>query len=206
MRRAGRKWAAAGALALLPAISLPALAASGGVPEGAPEERAYFAMGCFWCAEADFEALPGVYEAVSGYAGGTVENPTYEQVVAGGTGHYESVRVSYDPRKLDYGDLLTVFWHNIDPFDASGQFCDKGESYRAAIFPTNAEERRLAKSSKARVEEELGRPVVTRIVSTTHFYPAETYHQDYYLKNPLRYKFYRMSCGRDGRLDAIWGE
>lgn len=196
--------AAAGALALT-ATATAALAARGGVPEGAPEERAYFAMGCFWCAEADFEKLPGVYEAVSGYAGGTVPEPTYEQVTAGGTGHYESVSVSYDPRKLTYQDLLDVFWHNIDPFDAEGQFCDKGDSYRSAIFPTTAEERRLANESKRVVTEALGRPVATEIVSTRHFYPAEPYHQDYYRKNPLRYKFYRTTCGRDGRLAEVWG-
>lgn len=171
-----------------------------------PEDRAYFAMGCFWCAEADFEKIDGVYEAVSGYAGGHTENPTYEQVTGGDTGHYESVRVSYDPTKLSYADLLDVFWKNVDPFDPAGQFCDKGSSYRAAIFPSNARERRLAEKSVEDVEARFGREVAVNIVSAPTFYRAEEYHQDYSDKNPLQYRFYRTGCRRDARLDEVWGE
>lgn len=170
-----------------------------------PEDRAYFAMGCFWCAEADFEKIDGVYEAVSGYAGGETENPTYKQVTGGNTGHYESVRVSYDPTKLSYSDLLDVFWKNVDPFDPVGQFCDKGSSYRAAIFPSNTEERRLAEESVAKVESRFGREVAVNIVSAPTFYRAEEYHQDYSDKNPLQYRFYRTGCGRDARLKEVWG-
>ncbi|OWV32271.1 peptide-methionine (S)-S-oxide reductase [Pacificimonas flava] len=178
---------------------------SGGAPAES-EDRAYFAMGCFWCAEADFEKVEGVSEAVSGYAGGTTENPTYEQVSAGGTGHYEAVRVSYDPDVVGYGELLDIFWKNVDPFDPAGQFCDKGESYRAAIFPANAEERALARQSLERVEARFGREVAVKIVEAPTFYRAEEYHQDYSDKNPLRYKFYRTGCGRDARLQEVWGE
>ncbi|MBV7257701.1 peptide-methionine (S)-S-oxide reductase MsrA [Pacificimonas sp. WHA3] len=175
-------------------------AASGGESK---RERAYFAMGCFWCGEADFEKIDGVYEAVSGYAGGTTENPTYQQVTAGGTGHYEAVRVSYDPNIVSYRDLLDIFWRNVDPLDPSGQFCDKGPSYRSAIFPRNGGERRAAEASRDSVQEKLGEEVATRIVAANVFYAAERYHQDYYIKNKLRYAFYREGCGRDARLAEI---
>lgn len=167
--------------------------------------EAYFAMGCFWCAEHDMEAVPGVIEVVSGYTGGTTRNPTYEQVSAGGTGHYEAVRVIYDPAKVKYSQLLDVFWKNVDPFDPAGQFCDKGASYRAAIFPVNAAQRKLAEASKVSVEKHLERSVATKIVAKRPFYKAEEYHQDYAEKNPLRYNFYRRGCGRDARLRQVWG-
>lgn len=168
-------------------------------------EDAYFAMGCFWCGEADFEKIEGVIEAVSGYAGGTTENPTYKQVTGGNTGHYEAVRVTYDPARLSYNDLLQVFWRNIDPLDPIGQFCDKGDSYRSAIFPKNGEQRKAADATRAAVEKQLGQPVATKIIAAPTFYRAEGYHQDYYKKNPVRYKFYRNGCGRDERLEEIWG-
>lgn len=170
-----------------------------------PRAEAYFAMGCFWCAEHDMEAVPGVIEAVSGYTGGTTRNPTYEQVSAGGTGHYEAVRVIYDPRKVTYSRLLETFWKNVDPFDPDGQFCDKGESYRAAIFPLDASQRKLAEASKTRIEAQFGKTVATRIIAKSIFHDAEAYHQDYADKNPLRYRFYRRGCGRDARLARIWG-
>lgn len=176
------------------------------VPEPSGERaNAYFAMGCFWCGEADFEKKAGIV-AVSGYAGGRTDNPTYEAVSAGGTGHYEAVKVNYDTAQWSYEQLLDIFWKNVDPFDAAGQFCDKGESYRPAIFPVGAEQRRLAQISKAAVEKRFGREVAVEIVSAEKFWPAEDYHQDYYEKNPLRYKLYRTGCGRDARLEEVWGE
>ncbi|MEM8827600.1 MAG: peptide-methionine (S)-S-oxide reductase MsrA, partial [Pseudomonadota bacterium] len=175
-------------------------------PAAAETRRAYFAMGCFWCGEADFEKIDGVVEAVSGYAGGTTKDPSYEEVSRGGTGHYEAVRVSYDDTKLSYEDLLAIFWRNIDPLDANGQFCDKGESYLSAIFPRNPEEKRLAQASLERVEDQLGKEVATDIVDAPTFYRAEEYHQDYYIKNKVRYGFYRNGCGRDARLEELWGD
>lgn len=166
---------------------------------------AYFAMGCFWCAEHDMEAVPGVIAAVSGYTGGTLDNPTYRQVGAGGTGHYEAVHVIYDPAKVKYAELLDVFWKNVDPFDSAGQFCDKGESYRAAIFPLNAAQRKLAEASKAAVEKRFGKRAATMIVDKSAFHDAEDYHQDYAGKNPVRYNYYRFGCGRDARLKQVWG-
>ena len=169
---------------------------------------AIFAGGCFWCMEPPFDKLPGVISTTSGYVGGHVANPTYEQVSAGGTGHAEAVQVIYDPRQVGYAKLLDVFWHNIDPVAVDRQFCDAGDQYRSAVFATDGEQRRLAEASK-RALEASGRfeqPIATEIVAASTFYPAEGYHQDYYEKNPLRYKFYRFSCGRDARLDAVWGE
>jgi len=166
---------------------------------------AVFAAGCFWCVEQAFEKVPGVVEAVSGYTGGDLADPTYEAVSAGGTGHYEAVRVVYDPTKVTYSQLLVVFWHNADPFDPTGQFCDKGESYRAAIFPSTPEEARVAQASRTAVAAQLGRAVDPAIVPASRFYDAETYHQDYYLKNSQRYAFYKWRCGRAQRLEEIWG-
>lgn len=170
-------------------------------------DEAYFAGGCFWCMESDFEALEGVEEVISGFSGGTLKDPTYN---GRHTGHYETVEVIYDPSIVSYEDLLAHYWVNIDPFDAAGQFCDKGPSYRAAIFVATPEERRLAERSKREVEAMFpGREVVTEILDANAFYPVkgnESYHQDYYKKSPLRYKFYRYSCGRDARLEEIWGE
>ncbi len=169
---------------------------------------ATFAGGCFWCVESDFDMVPGVVETVSGYTGGTTANPTYRQVTAGGTGHYEAVRIRYDPEKVSYERLLHVFWRNVDPTDAGGQFCDRGASYRTAIFAGTEEERRLAEASKEAIERSgvLEQGVVTPIEPLKEFYPAEDYHQGYYMKNPVRYRFYRLSCGRDARVQELWGD
>ena len=166
---------------------------------------AVFAMGCFWCAEADFEKLDGVVSVVSGYTGGDLESPTYQQVTFGETGHYEAVLVTYDTAKLTYEDLLATFWTNIDPFDARGQFCDKGTSYRAAIFPQTEAETEAANSSKVQRTQQLQEEPVTAILPRATFYTAEEYHQDYYKKNPFRYQLYRSRCGRDARLEEVWG-
>jgi peptide-methionine (S)-S-oxide reductase len=169
--------------------------------------KATFAGGCFWCMEPPFDKLPGVVSTTAGYTGGTKKNPTYEEVSAGGTGHAESVEVVYDPSKVSYAKLLDVFWHNVDPVTANAQFCDHGHQYRTAIFVHDAEQKRLAEESKARVQKKfVERKVVTEIVPASVFYPAEEYHQDYYEKNPIRYKFYRTSCGRDARLEELWGK
>lgn len=175
-------------------------------PETDKRATAIFAMGCFWCAEADFEKVDGVVDVVSGYTGGRVRNPSYEQVSAGGTGHYEAVLVTYDPSKVKYSDLLSVFWRNVDPFDAEGQFCDKGESYRAAIFPSSVAERKAAVASREYLVAHFKRDLATRIITRAPFYRAEDYHQDYYKKNPIRYRYYRSRCGRDDRLAEVWGK
>jgi peptide-methionine (S)-S-oxide reductase len=197
--------------ALLAAIALASVAATSAPtqekPPAAPSRaRAVFAGGCFWCMEAPFDTLPGVLSTTSGFAGGTARNPTYEQVSSGTTGHAESVQVIYDPSKITYAQLLDAFWHNIDPLDGGGQFCDRGTQYRSAIFYGNEEERREAEASKARVQQKLGKPVLTQIVAAGTFYPAEDYHQDFYKKNPVRYNQYRQGCGRDRRLRALWGD
>ena len=168
---------------------------------------ATFAGGCFWCVESDFDAVPGVVETVSGYTGGTASDPTYKQVTAGGTGHREAVQIRYDPMRVSYERLLYVFWRSVDPTDGGGQFCDRGESYQTAIFAGNEEERRIAEASKDALEQSmvLDAPVVTPIVPGGEFYPAEDYHQDYYTKNPVRYRFYRFSCERDSRVQQVWG-
>jgi peptide-methionine (S)-S-oxide reductase len=166
-----------------------------------------FAGGCFWCMEAPFDHLEGVISTTSGYTGGSVVDPTYEQVSSGGTGHAEAVRVVYDPDKVEYRKLLDVFWRNVDPVDAGGQFCDRGSQYRSAIFYHDAEQRRLAEASKKELEESsrFDRPIATEIVEEKPFFAAEEYHQDYYQKNPLRYRYYRYGCGRDARLEKVWG-
>jgi len=166
---------------------------------------ATFAGGCFWCMEPPFDALDGVLSTTSGYTGGSKKDPTYEQVSSGGTGHAEAVQIVYDPAKVSYEKLLDVFWHNVDPLTANRQFCDVGSQYRSAIFYQGEEQKRLAEASKQAVEKQLGKPVVTEIVAASTFYPAEEYHQDYYEKNPIRYKFYRYNCGRDRRLEEVWG-
>ncbi len=166
---------------------------------------AYFAGGCFWCTEADFEKLPGVTGAESGYMGGEKTDPSYEEVSAGGTGHTESVRVNYDPARVSYAELLQYFWRSIDPTTRNAQFCDHGSQYRTAVFVRNAQERSAATTSKRAAEKQLGQKVVTEIGDAGRFYPAEGYHQDYYKKNPVRYKFYRTSCGRDAALKKLWG-
>ena len=173
-----------------------------------PPERigtAVFAGGCFWCTEADFEHVPGVIDAVSGYAGGRTERPTYEQVSAGGTGHYEAVRVRYDRARVSYAALVRHFFRTVDPTDAGGQFCDRGESYRTAVFVADAEQRRDAEAAKAEADRILAAPVVTPILDAAPFYEAEAYHQDYARRNPIRYRYYRARCGRDARLRDVWG-
>jgi peptide-methionine (S)-S-oxide reductase len=176
----------------------------------APANRAtaIFAGGCFWCEETAFEGVPGVVAVISGYTGGQVPNPTYEQVSSGVTGHAESVQVIYDPSKITYPKLLDIFWHNVDPFQANGQFCDHGNQYRSAIFYKDEAQHKAAEESKARLEDEarFKGKIVTQIVSASTFYPAEEYHQDFYKKNPVRYYSYRTGCGRDARLKEIWGE
>jgi peptide-methionine (S)-S-oxide reductase len=173
--------------------------------KGEVSAAAVFAGGCFWCTESDFDHMPGVIQTLSGYTGGRVANPTYEQVSAGGTGHIEAVRVVYNPRGVSYANLVERFFATIDPLDASGQFCDRGDQYRSAIFVANAAERRIAEAAKMRVERRLGRRVATQILPRGAFYRAEEYHQDYYRKNPVRYRFYRWNCGRDARLEQVWG-
>jgi peptide-methionine (S)-S-oxide reductase len=169
--------------------------------------KATFAGGCFWCMEGPFDKVPGVISTTSGYTGGKTKNPTYEQVSSGTTGHAESVEVQYDPTKVSYEKLLDVFWHNIDPTQRDGQFCDHGSQYRTAIFYHSDEQRKLAEASKAALQK--NKPfkgdIVTEIVPAQQFYPAEEYHQDFYKKNPVRYKIYRTGCGRDARLQALWG-
>lgn len=169
---------------------------------------AIFAGGCFWCMEPPYDKLDGVIATTSGYTGGHTENPSYKQVSAGGTGHYEAIEITYDPKKIDYATLLNAFWHNVDPLDAHGQFCDKGESYRTAIFYNNDEQKKLAEDSKQQLidSNQFKEKIATVIEPTKTFYPAEDYHQDYYQKNPLRYKYYRFACGRDKRLEELWGE
>jgi peptide-methionine (S)-S-oxide reductase len=171
-------------------------------------EKAIFAAGCFWCTEEAFEKVPGVIAAVSGYTGGSVKNPTYEQVSSGRTGHAESVEVSFDPKKVSYEQLLDVFWVNHDPTVTNRQFCDSGTQYRPAIFYLNDEQKRLAEASKAKWEKlkPFKQPLLTEITKAGPFYPAEDYHQDYYKKNPLQYRFYVSGCGRYQRLDSLWGE
>ncbi len=175
-------------------------------PQTSSEAIAIFAGGCFWCVEADFDKVPGVLSTTSGYIGGTVPHPTYEQVSAGGTGHAEAVRVAFDPSRVSYEDLLKVFWRNVDPLTANAQFCDVGSQYRSAIFYLDANQEQLAEASKAAVAKHFApRRVVTEIAPAGAFYPAEEYHQDYYRKNELKYKFYRWNCGRDARLKEVWG-
>src|SRR5687768_934273 len=176
--------------------------------EAAPGPKlatAVFAGGCFWCTEADFDKVPGVVSTVSGYTGGRVADPTYEQVSAGGTGHIEAVQVVYDPAKVSYNRLVARFFRTIDPLDGGGQFCDRGDQYRSAIFVADAAQRRIAEATKARAARQLGRPIATQILPRGIFYRAEEYHQDYYTRNPLRYRFYRWNCGRQQRLDQLWG-
>ena len=173
-----------------------------------PSAKAYFAGGCFWCMEEAFEKVEGVVSVVSGYMGGTAANPTYEEVSAGRTGHAESVEVFYDPTKVTYQKLLDAFWHNVDPLTPNAQFCDHGSQYRSAIFYSTEEEKRLAEDSKSAIEQakKFPAPIVTQLVPSSTFYPAEDYHQDYYKKNPLRYKYYKYGCGRTNRLEALWGK
>ena len=200
----------AGALLMVTTATAGAqsIRATDGQPAPPPRTAvAVFAGGCFWCMEPPYDKLPGVISTISGYTGGKVANPTYEQVSAGGTGHAEAVQVRYDPTRISYATLLDVFWRNIDPVAVDRQFCDVGSQYRSAIFPVTPEQRRLAEASKRKLESSgrFDRPIATRIEPAATFYPAEDYHQDYYKKNPVRYKFYRWNCGRDQRLQELWG-
>ena len=171
-------------------------------------ETAIFAGGCFWCVESDFDGVPGVVDTQSGYAGGHTENPTYKDVTYGDTGHREAVRIRFDPTRVSYAELVEVFWRSVDPSDAGGQFCDRGSSYTTAIFASSEAQRATAESSKRALERSgrLGRPIVTPIEMVDAFYPAEDYHQDYYRKNPVRYRVYRYGCRRDARLADLWGD
>jgi peptide-methionine (S)-S-oxide reductase len=176
-------------------------------PAQAPSGTAVatFAGGCFWSMEYPFDKLSGVISTTSGYTGGRTQNPTYEKVSSGGTGHAEAVQVTFDPNIVSYETLLDVFWHNIDPLATNKQFCDEGTRYRTAIFYATPEQHALAEASKLKVHEEFDKPIATEIVAAGRFYPAEEYHQDYYAKNPTRYKSYRVKCGRDQRLLQLWG-
>jgi peptide-methionine (S)-S-oxide reductase len=179
-----------------------------GTAQAQQQEKAIFAAGCFWCTEDAFEKVPGVISAVSGYTGGKVKNPSYEQVSSGRTGHAEAVLVTFDPKKVSYEKLLDVFWLNHDPTVNDRQFCDSGSQYRPAIFYTSPEQKRLAEASKAKWDKEkpFRQPILTEITPASEFYPAEEYHQDYYKKNPIQYKFYVTGCGRYNRLDNLWGD
>jgi peptide-methionine (S)-S-oxide reductase len=170
--------------------------------------KAYFAGGCFWCMEEAFEKVDGVTAVLSGYMGGRVKNPSYEEVSAGQTGHAESVEVQYDPAKVSYTQLLEAFWKNIDPITPNAQFCDHGSQYRAVIFFQGEEQKRLAEESKRAIEElkRFTAPIVTELTMASEFYPAEEYHQNFYKKNPIRYKFYKYNCGRAQRLETLWGK
>jgi peptide-methionine (S)-S-oxide reductase len=185
-----------------------------GVPPGGAAEdsvlqgKATFAGGCFWCMEEAFESVEGIVSVVSGYTGGQIKNPTYEQVSAGGTGHTESIEVTYDPSKVTYQQLLEVFWRNVDPTTPDAQFCDHGNQYRTAIFYHDESQKRLIDASKLRIENSKNFPeaIVTEIAPASVFYPAEEYHQDFYTKNPIRYKYYKWNCGRVKRLEQLWGK
>ncbi len=185
---------------------LAALLLFAALPAFGQTAKATFAGGCFWCTESDLQKVPGVISVISGYTGGSVKTPSYEQVSDGGTGHRESVEVTYDPKKVSYGQLLDAFWHDVDPFDADGQFCDKGSQYTSAIFYRDAAQKELAERSKRAWEQHFKRKIVTEILPAGPFYVAEEYHQDYAKKNPIRYNFYRFNCGRDQRLAALWGK
>jgi peptide-methionine (S)-S-oxide reductase len=194
-----KKFLIAGILALSTAIATTAASAQ-------QLATAIFAGGCFWCVESDFDHVPGVVKTISGFTGGRTKNPTYKQVTYGDTGHREAVEITYDPSKVSYETLLNVFWHSVDPTDGGGQFCDRGVSYRSAIFVRSHAERRLAEATKQQVMKELDQKVATTVEAASDFYPAEDYHQDYYTKNPLRYKFYRWNCNRNQRVEEVWGD
>lgn len=191
------------------AISVVVSAQTTPPQEGARQlEIATFGSGCFWCTEADFDKVEGVVETISGYMGGTTPNPTYEQVSSGTTGHAEVLQLKYDPTRVTYEQLLDVYWRNVDPLDSGGQFCDRGSQYRPVIFYHTEEQKRLAEASKAALEASgrFDQPIVVEIAAASTFTPAEDYHQDFHLRNPLRYMVYRIGCGRDARLEALWGK
>jgi len=204
--------AAARLIALAAALAAPGVASAQGAPQrelgAAAPAKATFAGGCFWCMEPPYDKLPGVVSTTSGYMGGTKRNPTYEEVSSGRTGHTEVVQVAYEPAKVSYEKLLEVFWRNIDPTVRDRQFCDVGSQYRTGIFYHSEEQKRLAEASKATVEKTktFKQPTVTPVAAASDFWPAEEYHQDFYKKNPVRYKYYRTGCGRDERLKQLWGK
>ena len=203
-----RAWVKSVVFTLAMVVSGQQAIASDSTPSGVENfATAIFAGGCFWCTESDFEKLPGVIDAQSGYTGGKTVNPTYEQVSSGGTGHTEAVRVTYDPARVSYARLVDFFWRTIDPTAKNRQFCDTGSQYRSAIFWQTEEERTLAeKSREALLASGRFKEIHTEIVQASTFYPAEEYHQAYYKKNPVRYTYYRNGCGRDDRLKDLWGE
>ena len=202
------------AIAMIAAVGALLATGLGPVRAQAPEakpaatEVATFAGGCFWCVESDFDKVEGVISTVSGFMGGKTPNPTYQQVSHGNTGHLEVVQVTFDPAKVSYKKLVDHFWRTIDPYDAGGQFCDRGESYMTAIFTHSPEQKKIAEASKAELEKNgpLKQPIATTVRDAGPFTAAEDYHQDFYKKNPARYKFYRYGCGRDARIEAIWGK
>ncbi len=204
------RWLLAGCTAgLLTILAGTGFGSAADAPAPAAQSaRAVFAGGCFWCMEPPFDALPGVIATVSGYTGGMRENPSYEQVSEGGSGHFEAVEVTYDPARVSYAQLLDVFWRNVDPLDDGGQFCDRGSQYGTAIFYATEDEKAAALKSREAAAEKLviKGPIVTPLLPAKEFYPAEEYHQDYYQKNPIRYKYYRYACERDQRLKEVWGE
>jgi peptide-methionine (S)-S-oxide reductase len=193
---------------LIMLISVAAEQDGAGAAPDAGLEKATFAGGCFWCMEPAFDKLPGVRSVISGYTGGQKLNPTYEEVSSGTTGHAESIEITYEPAVISYSKLLDVFWHNVDPTVKDRQFCDSGSQYRSAIFYHGEDQKRLAEASKKALEQSkrFPGPIYTEIVAATTFYPAEEYHQKYYQKNPIRYKYYRYGCGRDQRLKELWGK
>jgi peptide-methionine (S)-S-oxide reductase len=205
-RAATRHWNAWIGLWLLLAVSMGVVAQEPAKPQPPARSKAIFAGGCFWCVEADFEKVPGVISAVSGYIGGTVPNPSYEQVAAKSTGHAEAVEIVFDPKRITYSQLVERFWRTIDPTTRDQQFCDVGSPYRTAIFAVDAQQLKIAQDSRAALEKlkPFSAPIVTEITMAGTFYKAEDYHQDYYKKNPLRYKYYRSGCGRDSRLEDLW--
>jgi peptide-methionine (S)-S-oxide reductase len=194
-------------LALCAGLSLRAAAQGAGTAPAKPAAVATFAGGCFWCMEEAFDKVPGVTATISGYMGGRTKNPTYQQVSMGNTGHAEVVRVEYDPQKVTYAQLLDVFWRNVDPTQRDGQFCDHGSQYRSAIFYHDDAQRRAAEDSRKALQKTkpFSGEIVTEITKAGEFYPAEGYHQDYYLKNTLKYKFYKTGCGREAQLKQVWG-
>jgi peptide-methionine (S)-S-oxide reductase len=205
MTRFATRLARAAALAVA-ASAAPAAALAQAGPPSEGLRAAVFAGGCFWCVEADFDAVDGVVETLSGYTGGSVENPTYGDVTGGGTGHREAVRILYDPDRVSYETLADAFFRTIDPTDGGGQFCDRGPSYSTAIYAQNDEQRRIAEAAATGAAETLDAEIATEIAPAAPFWPAEDYHQDYYEKNPIQYRFYRATCGRDRRVRDLWGQ
>jgi peptide-methionine (S)-S-oxide reductase len=194
------------AAAVVVAVGIVCVTAPAAREPAPPTATATFAAGCFWCVEEAFDAVEGVISTTSGYTAGRTTDPTYDEVSAGGTGHTEAVEVVYDPARVSYEQLLQTFWHNVDPLDAGGQFCDRGDQYRSGIYYHSAEQQQAAEASRRRVRERFDRTIATEIEPAGPFYAAEAYHQDYYRKNPLRYRFYKWNCGRARRLEALWGE